>query len=64
MASKPRKTAVKRPTFVPYVQRIGTPVAMPLFGPASLTREAAQERIDQAMKSGNFVADGSRIEQA
>ncbi len=56
--------AVKRPTFVPYVQRIGSPIPMPLFGPASPTREAAQARIDKAMATGNFVASGSSIKEA
>lgn len=49
-----RKTT--RPTFVPYAVRKGTPVALPLFGAPSSTREAAQARLDAALASGNFTS--------
>jgi hypothetical protein len=52
----PNKTKVKRPTYVPFAVRNGMPVALPLFGPASLTREAAQERLDKALASGNYAS--------
>lgn len=44
-----RKTATKRPVFVPYVMRKGMPVMLPLFGPGSVTREDAQARLDVAL---------------
>lgn len=49
-----RKTT--RPAFVPYAVRKGTPVALPLFGAPSATREAAQARLDAALASGNFTS--------
>lgn len=52
--TKNRKPA-KRTTYVPYATRKGMPVALPLFGPASLTRELAQARLDQALASGNYT---------
>lgn len=48
-------------TFLPKVQLKGTPFPMPLFGPASPTREDAQRRIDEAMTSGNFIDGKSEI---
>ena len=44
-----------RPTFVPYATRKGSPVPLPLFGPGSPTREAAQARLDEALATGNFT---------
>jgi hypothetical protein len=51
----------KRTTWVPYATRTGTPVALPLFGPASPTREAAQARLDAALATGNFTSGEVRV---
>jgi hypothetical protein len=49
-------TRTRRTTYVPFMLREGMPVALPLFGPASLTREDAQARVDKAMQSGAYVS--------
>jgi hypothetical protein len=46
----------RRTTFVPYALRKGVAVELPLFGPASITREDAQARLDTALATGNFVS--------
>jgi hypothetical protein len=51
---KPVKRPARRTTYVPWVTSPGMPVALPLFGPASMTAEDAQARLDQAMASGNY----------
>ncbi len=56
MAGSQTKARTRRTTFVPFVLREGMPVALPLFGPASLTREDAQARVDLAMQSGAYVS--------
>lgn len=42
-------------TYVPFVLRVGAPILLPLWGPASATREDAQQRLDEALAKPIFT---------